>query len=240
MASLYATTVLGTSVYEILWLLLLYSVIGVLVEGVFCLVLTRRLELRLGLLYLPLRPTYGVGGLACSLLLAQYTSAPVLVFLFGFLICTVVEYVASLVTEKAFGTVSWDYSDKVLHLQGRVCLQYSLAWGLLALLAVYGLDPLLRGWVSRLDRSLGESLLSLLVILTLLSVVLTLLALARVRDRVDRLRGRLRGEPVTAPETARDRLVDRLAPDPVLINSFPQMELMAELRELTRDPLLRA
>jgi uncharacterized membrane protein len=71
------------------------------------------------LLYLPLRPVYGVGGVACTVLLHEVIRQPILVFLWGMLICSVVEYLASLITEKAFGGVAWDYSDKLLNLHGR-------------------------------------------------------------------------------------------------------------------------
>jgi uncharacterized membrane protein len=79
------------------------------------------LESRLGPQYLPLRPLYGVGAVACTLLLHSSIKEPILIFLWCMLICSVVEYFASFVMEKAFGTVTWDYSDKLLNLHGRIC-----------------------------------------------------------------------------------------------------------------------
>ncbi len=58
----------------------IYSFLGVVVETIFCLVMEGVLESRLGLLYLPLRPMYGVGGVACMLLLHRFMSEPILVF----------------------------------------------------------------------------------------------------------------------------------------------------------------
>jgi hypothetical protein len=136
MEGLYSATVLGFSVYLILWLFVIYSFLGVLVEMIFCLVQEGVLESRVGLLYLPLRPMYGVGGVACTVLLHRFIQEPILIFLWGMLICTVVEYVASFVMEKAFSAVTWDYSDKALNLHGRICLQYSCCWGLLVLLVL--------------------------------------------------------------------------------------------------------
>jgi uncharacterized membrane protein len=66
-------------------------------------------------------------------------------FLFGMMIGSVVEFVASFAMEKGLGTISWDYSDKLLNLHGRICLQYSFCWGLLALLVLYVLDRFLYG-----------------------------------------------------------------------------------------------
>ncbi|HEX8508352.1 MAG TPA: putative ABC transporter permease [Propionibacteriaceae bacterium] len=232
MESLYSTSVLGLSVYLILWLFFVYCFLGVLIEGVFGLVTDRTVELRLGLLYLPLRPIYGLGGVVSTLLAQPFLQQPVVVFVIGVLVCSVVEFVASWFTESVFGTVSWDYSDKVWNVQGRICLQYSVCWGVLALVAVYVLDRLL-GVTQPAPRQPGETVLTVLVALALLSIVLTLAALARVRERVDALRAEARGEPVSVSDRPWAHLVGRLAPDPVLISSFPRMGLMAELKALT-------
>jgi hypothetical protein len=122
-----STSVLGSSVYLILWFFLIYSIVGVIVEMLFCLVVDGVLESRTGLLYVPLRPIYGVGGVACELLL-HLTREPILLFLSGMLVGSAVEYGAGLFVEKAFGTASWDYSEKRCNVHGRICLQYSVAW----------------------------------------------------------------------------------------------------------------
>jgi uncharacterized membrane protein len=235
METLYSARVLGSSIYLILWFFVTYSFLGVLVEMIFCLFQESVLESRLGLLYLPLRPIYGVGGVACTVLLHRFIQEPILIFIWGMLICSVVEYLASFVMEKAFSTVSWDYSDKLLNLHGRICLQYSCYWGLLALLVVYVLDRFLDGFVDLYGAQIGEIVLTVLIVLTLLSVMVTAAALARIRKRVAILKARARGEAVTASDTGWDRLIDRLAPDPVMINTFPRTSLMTEFMELTGE-----
>lgn len=69
MSALYAATLLGSSVYVLLYSFLAYSFLGVVIEGLFFLGCERSLESRSGLLYLPLRPLDGVGGCAFALLL---------------------------------------------------------------------------------------------------------------------------------------------------------------------------
>jgi uncharacterized membrane protein len=238
MTSFYATTVLGSSLYLVLWLFVLCSVLGVVIEGVFFLATERVLESRVGLLYLPLRPLYGAGGVAYILLLHGLAGHPVLVFLLGALVATVVECLASLFTERCFDAVSWDYSDKRLNFQGRVCLQYSLAWGVLALVAVYVVDPPLRRLLGGTPGRTGELLLTVVMVAVLLSAALTAAVLVRTRRRVDALRARAadesaRGAGPALPRTRPDRVLEWLAPDPVLVNSFPRMSLVTELLELT-------
>ena len=233
MSSLYATTLLGSSVYDLLWSFLAYSFLGVVIEGLFFLACERSLESRSGLLYLPLRPLYGVGGAAFALLLRPVVAQPVAVFVLGAVVATVVEYAASLFTDRAFGAVSWDYSHKLLNLQGRVCLVYSLAWGALAVAALYLLDAPLRARLALVPRAEGEAALSVLLVLVAVSGVVTLAALVRTRHRVAALHAQGSGAGAGTSGAAWVRLVDRLVPDPVLINSFPRMTLVDELVRLT-------
>ena len=151
------------------------------------------------------------------------------------LICSVVEYVANFVMEKAFGTVSWDYSDKALNLHGRICLQYSCCWGLLAMLVLYAIDRFLYGFVD-LAGGIGEITLTVLMVLALLSMVGCYPGrFARIRKRVAILKAQAQGQVVTASDTNWDRLIDGLAPDSVMINSFPRTSLMMEFMELTGE-----
>ncbi len=236
MGELYSTSVLGFSVYLILWAFIVFSFLGVVVEMVFCLLTEGVLESRLGLLYLPFRPMYGVGGVACMLLLHGFLRQPLLIILFGMVICTLVEYVAGVVMKKVFGAVFWDYSDKPLNLHGWVCLQYSVGWGLLALLPVYAGDRFLPGLVNAIgQREVGEAVLTGVLVLVLLSWVLTLAAFVRIRERVTILRTQASGEAVTAIPTTWDRVVDRLVPDSVMINTFPQTNLVMDLKCLTGE-----
>ena len=109
---------------------------------------------------------------ACTPFLLHFIEEPILIFLFGMLIGTVVEYVSSSVMKKAFGTVSWDYRDKLLNLHGSICLQYSLCWGLLALLALYVLDQFLYGFVNQSGHQVGQIVLTVVMALVLLSALL--------------------------------------------------------------------
>ena len=106
----------------------------------------------------------------------------------GAVLATVVEYLASLFSDRLLGAVSWDYSDKLLNLQGRVCLVYSLAWGALAVAALYLLDAPLRTRLALVPRARGEAVLTVLLALVAASAVVTLAALLRTRRRVAALR----------------------------------------------------
>lgn len=223
--------------YFALWAFLIYGFYGVIVEMTFCYAKQYKgvIESRCGLLYLPLSPIYGFGGVLVSIFLLPYVDDPFALFFLGMAVCTVLEYVASFGMEKLFGSVFWDYSEKPLNLQGRICLQYSLYWGFLGLLLIYVLDPATVRLVQAWPLPAAAYVLAILVTLTVLSSILTLLAFRRFDQKVAYLKAQRDGTPLPTIDTPIGRLIDRLVPDVVMINTFPRMSHIVEYMELTGE-----
>lgn len=222
-------------IYLGLWLFFIYAFLGVLAEMIYCWTIEYRgvVESRLGLLYLPFNLLYGAGGLIITLALLPYFDNPFIVFGLGLVVGTVLEYFTSLFMEKAFHAVYWDYSKEFLNIQGRVCLKYALIWGGLSLVLLYGLDVVNVQVLLMIPPIIGLPVLALLVIATILSIVLTLLAYRRTAQKNAYLHAKRDGKDATLPEPRWARLVDRLVPDSVLINTFPRMSLVTEYQELS-------
>lgn len=128
------------------WVFFVYSLAGFLLEVAFARVTGGRPE-RKCLLVLPLCPVYGLGATAIQLLPRWVVDSPPLLFLFGALVATGVEYLAAYFYEEGLGVSFWSYRGMLGSIQGRVCLPFSLAWGCLALGLVYGVHPLLAPWL---------------------------------------------------------------------------------------------
>lgn len=82
----------------------------------------------------PYVPIYGIGGLLLWFFLHRYYRRPAVTFLLSMAVCTVVEYLGSILLEYHFGLRWWDYSDRFLNLDGRVCLLASACFGVFGML----------------------------------------------------------------------------------------------------------
>ena len=122
------------------WSFMTYSLIGFLLEVAFAAAVGGRPD-RKGLLVLPLCPVYGLGACLILLLPVWVTARPFALFLAGGLTATAAEYAAALYHEKVLGVAFWNYDGLPGNLQGRVCLPFSLAWGLLVWAAVRFVQP---------------------------------------------------------------------------------------------------
>ena len=121
------------------WYFLLYSFLGFLLEVLFAWS-TGGHPQRKCLLLLPLCPVYGLG--ACLIVgTAGHFTHPLLIFFAGAVLSTACEYIMAAFYEDVLLVSFWDYSDLPLNLHGRVCLPFSLAWGLLSVPLVRRLHP---------------------------------------------------------------------------------------------------
>lgn len=122
-----------------LWYFWIYSFLGWLVELAFAAAARSGDRRRRCLLFLPLCPVYGLGMLA---VLALPPASPLGLTVFGGLAATAVEYLYHWAGERFLNVRFWDYSRIPGNLRGRVCLPFTIAWGLLAGAAVRYAQPL--------------------------------------------------------------------------------------------------
>ncbi len=122
--------------YNIFWIFVLCSIVGVVIETIyhFVEVVPGELQDRAGMLYGPFSPIYGFGGVLMTMALNRFhKSNPLVIFLISALIGGVFEYFVSWFLELAFGLRAWDYSGTFLSIDGRTNGMYMAFWGLLGL-----------------------------------------------------------------------------------------------------------
>ena len=109
------------------------SFVGYFLEVLWIYIGTKKIVNR-GFLSGPVIPIYGIGALLILFCLLRYYDDPVVVFVFGIIITSCLEYFTSFILEKIFHNKWWDYSNKRYNLNGRICLRNSFAFGVLLLI----------------------------------------------------------------------------------------------------------
>lgn len=121
----------------------IFCFIGYVCECTFCSIPKKHFINR-GFMYGPYLPIYGSGAMVILYLLEPFFDRPYLVFIFGVISTSAIEYVTSWALEKIFHVKLWDYSTYPLNLNGRVCARNSTLFGIMALFLVYVInDPLM-------------------------------------------------------------------------------------------------
>lgn len=171
------------SYYEIFYTFIFGCVFGWIVEGIWSLLKKNLLINHSALVIGPFNIVYGIGAIVLSIILYRVKDSSLKkIFIISFFTGTVLEYILSFMMEKLVGFVAWNYSKKPFNINGRVCLLYSLFWGVLGIVWIKLIYPPLKGFIDRSNKVIGNRILKFLSIFLLFDVLLTFAAIERGKE----------------------------------------------------------
>jgi len=200
--------------YRLFWIFLLSALLGDLIESVFWLVTRGELTRRSSLLYGPVSLVWGLGALLLTLLFHRAESSPNRsLFFTGAFFGGAFEYLCSLLQEKLFGVMFWDYRHLPFNLNGRINLLFCLFWGALAVFWARFLYPALLRAIDAIPRRPGRLAVRAIALFLAFSTALSGAALLRMEER-------RQGRPA---DNAVEQFLDRHYPDQLLYSRYPSM-----------------
>ena len=134
-------TVNGISIWRILAYFIIYSIAGYIIETLYGMITKGVWESRQSFLYGPFCGIYGLGAVVMIVCLHKFPKKYNALFIGGFIVGSIVEYVVSLFGEMVLGVKWWDYSNMPLNLNGRICVYFSVFWGFLGIYLIASLNP---------------------------------------------------------------------------------------------------
>ena len=134
-------TINGISIWRILAYFIIYSVAGYIIETLYGILTKGVWESRQSFLYGPFCGIYGLGAVVMIICLHKFPKKYNALFIGGFIVGSIVEYLVSLFGELILGVKWWDYSNMPLNINGRICVFFSLFWGFLGMYLIISLNP---------------------------------------------------------------------------------------------------
>lgn len=128
----------------------IYSIIGWIGEVIYCYIYDKKFTNR-GFLFGPFCPIYAFGALFIVFMLSKYKNNPFLIFSFGLIGCSIIEFTTSFLMEKIFNAKWWDYSKYNFHISGRICLINSLIFGIGSIIIIYLIQPMIDSIIESFD-----------------------------------------------------------------------------------------
>lgn len=156
--------IFGYSFRQMLEYFIVYSILGYVIETLYGLLTKGVIESRQSMLYAPFCCIYGLGAICLLCIPKSAKKNNWTLFIAGFIIGSVVEYVVSWVGEVIFNIKWWDYSNFPLNINGRVCVYFSIFWGILTICLNKVINP-------TVDKVLGKIPIKVLHVLTVIIMV---------------------------------------------------------------------
>ena len=133
------------NIYSFILFFFSFSIVGWLWEVLLYIIKEGRFVNR-GTMYGPWLPIYGTGCVLVLLLLIpkkfkKITDNPILTFIIIMMICAIIEYFSGWSCEYFKCARYWDYSGYFLNIQGRICLECTIFFGIGGTACIYLIAP---------------------------------------------------------------------------------------------------
>lgn len=207
-------------------LFLIYSFLGWAMEVTLKSIERKKIVNR-GFLIGPCCSIYGWGGILITLLLSRYTDNPILLFFMAILVCGVLEYLTSFFMEKIFHLRWWDYSQRKFNINGRVCLNTIIPFGILGMLIMYVSNPFFLDRLNNISELMLNIIFYALAFIYVVDNIISLSTILGIRTTttiVNRANREDNTEEIT--KKVREILLKKSFVHRRLVNAYPKLQVI--------------
>ncbi len=206
---------------EMFLLFIIYSLLGWIVEVINNLIISRKFVNR-GFLIGPYCPIYGVGGLIATILLTKYKESIIVLFVMSMFLFALLEYFTSYLMEKIFKARWWDYTDYRFNINGRVCLETLVPFGLLGCFAIYVINPIIFSMFAITSVTVLRIIALILFIVFIIDFIISLKIINSFKNTAVKFLKKDNTEEIT--KKVKEILLSKSVWTKRLIESFPKVK----------------
>lgn len=207
---------------------LIYSILGWTMESLFNFIISKKLTNR-GFLMGPYCPIYGIGIILILFLLKRYQNDIIILFIMSIIICSLLEYLTSLIMELIFKNRWWDYSNMKFNINGRICLEYMIPFGIAGTFTFYIINPFINKLVIAIPKTI-------LIISTLILFIIFLIDIIISANIISKFKNISKNVKVDSTDEITKRVKEIILNKGILlrrlINAFPKMKIKSKKKKI--------
>ena len=200
-------------------LFFIYSLAGWLVEMIPATIREKKFVDR-GFLVGPYCPIYGCGVILITLLLQKYADDIVVTFFLSVIICGTLEYLTSYFMEKIFKARWWDYSNNKFNINGRICLETLVPFGIGGVLVLFVFNPFLEKIINLIPDLALNIVTGVLCVLFLIDCIVSFKIILNLKEMTKELKD----NTAEISDKVKKIILNKLGPYKRLVNAFPRVK----------------
>ena len=212
------------TVHQIVWYMLIFSILGLIVETIYGYATTGILESRKGLILGPFCPIYGVGAVIILLLLDRFKGHKIKLFIYGAILGSFIEYILSFMLEAMYGSRFWSYSN-FMNINGRICLLYSAFWGVLSIVLIEFVKKYIDKFIDKINGKARIITDIALIIFFSVDILLTVWGISVYKARAKDVYNDVK---VFEEKNIIQKAGDAIFKDDIMSKIFPNLRLVDE------------
>ena len=206
---------------------IIYSFLGWIVEVVNCSIVEKKIVNR-GFLISPICPIYGCGAVLITIVLSNYKDDWFVVFCMAVILCGLLEYFTSWLMEKIFNARWWDYSQYKFNINGRVCLETMIPFGILGITIIYLLNPFFYNILSLIPKNIASIISIILFIILIIDTVISFNVISKVTSTVKKVRLENKKDDTYEITAKAKELLKTNWKGKRILDAFPDLETIKE------------
>ena len=210
-------------------LFFIYSFLGWCLE-VICKLVNDHKFVNRGFLIGPYCPIYGFGAITMTIFLNKYLDDPVTLFIMIILICSVLEYFTSYFLEKIYNTRWWDYTNYKFNINGRICLETMIPFGIFGMFIMYKTNPFFLAIINKIPLNISIFIAIFLLIIFIIDNIISSKTILEIQKMNIKIQKKL---IIKKDDTERiTKLVKQKVSESKkilyqrLINAFPHLQIL--------------
>ena len=207
---------------KIIWYFTIFSIIGLIIETIYCYITTGKIESRKGLIIGPFCPIYGLGAATIIAFLDNSNKNKKQLFLRGFFFGSIIEYIISYILEAIYGMRFWEYSYLKYNLNGRICLIYSIFWGILTAILIKYLSPKIDKVLNKIKN---KKIAIILFIFFIINSICTVWAINTYKNRV------INNNQKIEIKNIKQYIEEKIFSNEIMSKTFPNLRMKNEKGE---------
>lgn len=170
-----------TKIENYIALFFIYSIAGWIMESVIKSITNKKMTNR-GFLIGPYCPIYGCGVVLITFLLQKYHDDIPATFFLSILICGTLEYLTSYIMEKLFKARWWDYSKRRFNINGRICLETLIPFGVAGTAITIWINPFLLKYINMIPPMIVHIVLVLISIFFIADIAISFKIILNLKE----------------------------------------------------------
>lgn len=179
-----------------------------------------------------------------TLSLQYFKKNHITLFLGGCVVGSVTEYLVSLVGELILHVKWWDYSEMPFNLNGRICLLYTIFWGVLGFVLMISINPKIDRLINFIKTKILTNILQIFVIVFIIlmgidclstAFALNFFTIRTIKEKnievknqsyIDREYDRIYGNE------KRTKIINKFFSNETMLKTFPRLTLQNKDRQI--------
>mgnify|MGYP002659176713 CR=1 FL=1 len=214
-------------------LFMTYAILGWCME-VTCKLIQYKRFINRGFLIGPYCPIYGYGAILITFLLKKYTDDPIILFFMAIIICGTLEYLTSYFMEKIFKARWWDYSQRKFNINGRVCLENLVLFGLASCVIIYVTNPFIIKHLKMIPSMVQNVLIGALLAVHLVDNIVSYKIILNLK----KVSNEIKDDTIEISEKVKNIIHNKSRLYRRLVNAFPNIKEKVKFKKWTLKEIL--